>query len=66
MRLVAFSFFCDGPVHGGFVELGDVTALVGANDVGKTRLLCALETALSQPAQCESGDLFGIASDLDR
>jgi energy-coupling factor transporter ATP-binding protein EcfA2 len=62
MRLAAISFYSDGPVHAGFVSLGDVTALVGANDVGKTRLLGMIERALRDPDRCDMIDLFAIAS----
>jgi hypothetical protein len=36
--------------------------LIGANDVGKTRLLRLIETALSDPEACDMIDLFGVAS----
>jgi hypothetical protein len=62
MRLAAISFFSDGPVRAGFLALGDVTVLVGANEVGKTRLLRLIETALGDPAGADMIDLYGIAS----
>ena len=63
MRLAAISFYSDGPVHAGFMRFGDVTVLIGANDVGKTRLLAMLETALSDPDRSDMIELFGVASD---
>jgi predicted ATPase len=40
MQLVGYEFSdADGPVVSGFLHLGSVTVLIGANDVGKSRLL---------------------------
>ena len=63
MRLAAISFYSNGPVRAGFLRFGDVTVLIGANDVGKTRLLAMIETALGDPDRSDLIDLFGVASD---
>src|SRR5687768_4743869 len=36
-----------GPVECAFLECGDITALVGPNDTGKSRVLGAIEAALN-------------------
>lgn len=60
-RLEGISYFSDGPVRAGFVELGDVTVLTGVNDSGKTRILGVIEAALSHPEWGDMVDVFGIA-----
>ena len=63
--LRGFSFVSTGPVKVGYIELGDVTVLIGPNDVGKTRILRLVESALMDPfggAGDEVMDLFGFAS----
>ena len=60
-----FSFVSKGPVKAGYIELGDVTVLIGPNDAGKTRILRLVESALTEPfggAGDEVMDLFGFAS----
>ena len=48
MDLIAFRFDgARGPVSSGLIPLGRVTAVLGANDVGKSRLVRTLLSALS-------------------
>jgi energy-coupling factor transporter ATP-binding protein EcfA2 len=50
MRLVGFRFEqADGPASTGYVPLGQLTAVLGANDAGKSRLLATLASALREP-----------------
>jgi AAA15 family ATPase/GTPase len=47
MRMVACAFTgLTGPVTDGFFRFADVTAIVGPNDSGKSRLLAAFDAAL--------------------
>ena len=48
MRLVGFTFWgvSDGPLRAGYTPLGDVTALIGVNDSGKSTTLSLLAHAL--------------------
>jgi hypothetical protein len=67
VRLSSFAFAdgLAGPVSQAVIELGDVTVLFGANDVGKTRVLRFIQRALSDPASVEFTDVYGIAADWE-
>jgi hypothetical protein len=47
MRLIGFAFDdAAGPVERGYVPLGGLTVALGANDVGKTRMMHSLASSL--------------------
>lgn len=56
-----------GPLHEGFIEIGDVTVIIGPNDSGKTRLLRFIDAALRNPHPDAEDvlDMFGVASTVD-
>lgn len=59
------AFAGPGPVKAGYIELADVTVLIGPNDVGKTRILRLIESALNEPLRPFSVhvvDVFGFAA----
>lgn len=56
MRLLSFAFKdALGPVKEGFLPLGELTAVIGANDAGKTRLMSTFAEALA--AESDPGDV---------
>jgi len=61
VRLVGYEFSeADGPVACGFLRLGNVTILFGANDVGKSRLLRTIAGgAVSLDALLDNGAFRG-------
>ncbi len=59
MRLVGYEFAgAHGPVGNGFLPLGDLTILFGANDVGKSRLLGTIAEGAASLEALMRGDPF--------
>lgn len=56
LRLLGFAFDgAPGPVKRGYVPLGELTAVIGANDAGKSRLVRTFASALVQGAETGAG-----------
>jgi hypothetical protein len=59
VRLIGYEFAdADGPVAGGYLHLGSVTVLIGANDVGKSRLLRTIAQGATSLDALLSNDAF--------
>ena len=62
MRLLGFSFEgASGPVKKGYVPLGELTAVIGTNDVRKSRLVRTFAAALAQDPEAGAGRVMFIA-----